>query len=493
MWGALAAVALATAVPMSVSPVLEAQSPQRATERPNIVVILTDDQRDGTVSAMPVVQRELVERGVTFTQAQSATPTCCPARASLLSGNLAKRTGVFANWAAEGGWSTFHQGGWDARTLATQLDEVGYHTVLSGKYLNGYAIPGLRAGLTGDPDYVPPGWDEWFSFGLPPGQVIDDANRDQGYHDYWTVRASSGGDTTYERHADRASDYSTDVFGRFAAEAIERAPADQPVFLLYTPYGPHAPFTPAPRHADAKVPELSEPALTVTEGKPIWVTSRGEVSPSASRQVRKAQARALLSVDDNVDRIIDTLEVSGRLANTIVVFASDNGMTWGEFHLIGSKNYPYVTDVPMVMRWDKAPRRSALSEPGSRDGRLASLTDVAATVLTAAGADASAALDSLNLVDPLAMRDSLLLSAARSRGEQGKRPMPPYCGVRTSQWLYARYATGFEELFRVTSDPQMLVNRAADPTVEDVVERFRRQIVRECDPAPAHFQWRGLR
>src|SRR5688572_2659510 len=74
-------------------------APQQALAQmqPNVVVIITDDQRAGTLRWMPIVRSELVRRGTTFTNAYVPTPTCCPSRASILTGLFAQRTGVWAN------------------------------------------------------------------------------------------------------------------------------------------------------------------------------------------------------------------------------------------------------------------------------------------------------------------------------------------------------------------------------------------------------------
>ena len=101
--------------------------------RPNVIVVLTDDQRAGTFEAMPWLDGELTRsaRGwVTFPNAFSNTPLCCPARASLLTGRYARHTGVKDN--DDGGNLD------ESSTLATWLHDAGYRTGLIGKYLNRY-------------------------------------------------------------------------------------------------------------------------------------------------------------------------------------------------------------------------------------------------------------------------------------------------------------------------------------------------------------------
>src|SRR5262245_11052409 len=119
---------------------------------PNVVVILTDDQRWDTLWAMPTVQSELVGHGVSFSNAFVVNPTCCPSRASLLTGQFSHTTGVYRNRPPFGAFESFD----DATTLATALHGGGYRTGLFGKYLNYYEQD--------DAGYIPPGWDRWVAF-----------------------------------------------------------------------------------------------------------------------------------------------------------------------------------------------------------------------------------------------------------------------------------------------------------------------------------------
>src|SRR5436190_1428440 len=119
-----------------------------ASAKPSIVLILTDDQRWDTLSWMPNVERLLVAKGVTFTNAFVPNSLCCPSRTSILTGKYSHSTGVWGNEAPHGGFPAFHQA---SSTMATWLRHAGYHTALIGKYLNGYRGPALHG-------YVPPGW-----------------------------------------------------------------------------------------------------------------------------------------------------------------------------------------------------------------------------------------------------------------------------------------------------------------------------------------------
>ena len=138
-----------------------------AAAQPNVLLIVTDDQRWDTLGYMPTVSTELVGNGVTFENSFVVNPVCCPSRASILTGQWSHTHGV---WGIAGTYGGFHRFD-DVSTLATWLHAAGYRTGLFGKYLNGYQSP----------DYVPPGWDEWFAFTLNPN----------AYFDYWVTERSA--------------------------------------------------------------------------------------------------------------------------------------------------------------------------------------------------------------------------------------------------------------------------------------------------------------
>src|SRR5215217_8654182 len=124
-------------------------------ERPNIVLILTDDLDTESVSVMPELKSLLIEEGTTFNNAFVTDPLCCPSRATFLRGQYSHNTKIQGNSPPDGGHAKFQRLGLDRSTVATWLDDAGYDTVYLGKYMNGYD----------DTRYVPPpGWDRWFGW-----------------------------------------------------------------------------------------------------------------------------------------------------------------------------------------------------------------------------------------------------------------------------------------------------------------------------------------
>lgn len=433
--------------------------PQRS-DRPNVVLILTDDQRWDSLSVMPEVQRLLVRRGMTFRQAVVTNPLCCPSRATIFTGRYAHTTDVYTNGAPDGGWLAFQPS--ESSTIATALDGAGYRTALIGKYLNGYG---------GDGIYVPPGWDRWFAFTEIPG-----------YYDY-TMYDSSGRPHGVP-FGSEPEEYSTDVIRRQAVSFIRTAPEGAPLFLVVAPYAPHGPSTAAPRHegAFATAPVALGPAVNEADvsDKPAYLRNLPVSSSSWVRARTRDQWGSLLAVDALVSRIMSALAETGRSANTLVIFTSDNGFSNRE-HRWGGKQVPYEQSirVPMIVRLP------GQIPAGTVSGALVSNVDLAPTIAAFAGTSISADGVSMRpLLTDLSssVRDSVVLEHVQSFPA-----VPTYCGVRTRSFTFVHYATGEEELYDLIQDPHQLQNVVSSRP--NKAAELRTLTMSLCQPTPPGFSW----
>ena len=123
---------------------------RRPSTRPNVVVLMTDDQTVESMRVMPNVKTLLADQGVTFDNSFVSYPLCCPSRATFLTGQYAHNHGVWGNAAPNGGYYKLDS----TNTLPVWLQRAGYQTIHLGKYLNGY---GTRSQTE-----IPPGWGEWY-------------------------------------------------------------------------------------------------------------------------------------------------------------------------------------------------------------------------------------------------------------------------------------------------------------------------------------------
>ncbi len=206
----------------------------RPAARPNIVLILTDDEDVASHRFMPKTKALVEDQGVAFDNFFVSYAFCCPSRTSILRGQYAHNTQVVGNELPYGGYEKLHQQGLENSTIATWLQAAGYRTALLGKYINRYE-PELG---------VPPGWSDWYGGGT---------DGHQGY-DY---RLNENGRVV--RYGSEPSDYATDVLAGKAVDVIERSSAaGQPFFLYVAPFTPHSPAVAARRHltlfGDAELP-----------------------------------------------------------------------------------------------------------------------------------------------------------------------------------------------------------------------------------------------
>ncbi|HEX4941813.1 MAG TPA: sulfatase [Actinomycetota bacterium] len=424
--------------------------------RPDIVLIITDDQRYDTFQVMPHVQRLLIDGGMQLSQAITSNPLCCPSRATILTGRYSHTTGVYFNSGSHGGWHAFRPS--ESSTIATALDAVGYRTALFGKYLNGYG--GSRVA-------VPPGWDEWLAFTSGNGYYDYDMFDGRRRHDF-----GSG-----------PGDYSTDVIAGRAVSFIRGTSAQSPLFMVVAPFAPHNPATPAPRHAGAfsGVPVDFGPAVNERDvsDKPRFARRRLlDLGPLAERQRRRWES--LLAVDDMVSRIVTALRDTGRASNTLVIYVSDNGNMVGE-HRLRQKMVPYEESirVPMAVRFPGRVPTGAVSRA------LVSNVDIAPTILDFAGASLpteGVSMRRLITGTSSSIRRSVLLEHLRASSH-----VPTYCGVRKKRYTFVRYGAGEEELYDLLRDPYQLRNVARlRPGKAGNLRSLTRSL---CRPRPPTFSW----
>jgi len=431
--------------------------------RPNILLIITDDQPLQSIAYMPNVQGELIGQGVEFTNAYATTPLCCPSRASILTGLYAHNHNVLTNRPPQGGATAFD----DSSTLALWLQEAGYHTALIGKYLNNY--DGLEPF-----GYVPPGWDVWDAF-------LTGGPNNRGF--YYSYTMSDNGKVV--QYADRAEDYSTDVVTKRALEFI-RDKQNRPFLLILSYYAPHQTYLPAPRHKDLfkteaefslhRPPNYYESDIT---DKPEWLTTMPPVEAEHVDGVYQRILRSLMSVDESVGQITDLLEEKGMRENTLILYTSDNGMSLGENTVFG-KNCPYETclKIPFIVSYPALISRPSVSEDFVLN------IDIAPTIAELAGVTIPGEVDGLSFMPLLrkeetTWRDAFLFEHFQELDteEEGlTSAIPTFHGVRTPDWKYVEYESGEKELYDLVNDPFEMENLIYDSSNADIVSSLQMQL-----------------
>jgi arylsulfatase A-like enzyme len=452
---------------------LGAGSPPRAPRaapalvRPNLLVVLTDDQDLllDSLAAMPQTVASVGTLGVTFSQATVPLSSCCPARATLLRGQYAHNHGVYSNQLPDGGFARFHALGRERQTIATALQAAGYRTALFGKYLNGYP-----EGVS--PRYVPPGWDEWAS------PAAGDA---YGQFDY--TLNQDGRLVAYGHGPD---DYLTDVLAERSRRFVAEWAGRQPFFLLVAPYAPHKPYVPAPRHAGlyagATAPRsasFNEADVSDKPGRGRKLAKLGSTAIAELDRIYRDRLRSLAAVDELVVGLLGELEARGQLESTFIIVTSDNGYHLGQHRLPAGKFTAFEEDVrvPLLVRGPGAAR-------GASREHLVSQVDLAPTLAELGGARLAAPTDGrsfasilrpgapsaanwrqVTLLEQFTFRPAAtaargLLEPPESLVSPGFVEHPTYRGLRGPGFKYVESAAG-REFYDLRSDPLETSNAAA--------------------------------
>lgn len=430
-WAVVVAAAVAAVTSVVASPgraVQPAPGPDPEPDgRPNVLIVITDDQRpSGTMGVMPRTRHWFADGGTHYVNAVATTPTCCPSRASIMTGLYAHNHGVHTS--ERGQAENMDQ----QLTLQRYLRRDGYRTGIFGKYLNAW------------PRKIDPPWfDDW--------AILSDSTSRAYFNGRWNVNGEVG----------RLKGYSTRVIERKALKFVDASEADddQPWLLYLSTMSPHLPATPHPLDRGIDVPPFHKTPAMLEEDrsdKPSEVRQQ-EVDWKEVREWRRKQLRSLMSVDEMVGAVFRRLQRTDEARDTLAIYMSDNGFLWGE-HGLGQKIRPYEesAEVPFYVRW---PGHVA---GGATDERLIANIDISPTVMAAAGSETGHEYDGRSFLD--GEHGRVLL-------EQWKRPdrsVPNWAATRTNRFLYVEYyaedrlVPAYREYYDLVEDPWELENLLGD-------------------------------
>lgn len=404
--------------------------------QPNILFILSDDQRFDTIAALgnPYIHTPnldaLCDRGVAFRQNFCTTPICTPARAEVLTGCQS-----FANQVPWFGMPINPE-----LTLLPQCFQgAGYHTIHVGK---------------------------WHNDGHPRDKGYD-VTRRVGYMDNLNDYNTFGHIMRFEEDGGEVEGHATELFTDAALEELQRAPAEKPWFcyLSYTaPHDPHdSPEPFASMYDPARMPLLANfmPEHPFDNGDMVIRDELLENWPREQEAMRRYRARyygIISHMDHHIGRLLGQLRMSGALDNTIIVFTGDQGLAIGSHGLLGKENmYDHSISSPLIIN---APGLPA----GGRSQALVHHVDLYPTLCELAGVERPAsAADGFSLV-PL------------MHGEQEQVREDVFCefyspehlggpmrwtqrALRTQRWKLTWYPMlGRYQLFDLQNDPHELVD-----------------------------------
>jgi len=438
--------------------------------RPNVLVILTDDQRWDAMSCAghPFLKTPNIDRlaaeGARFANAFVTTSLCSPSRASLLSGRYAHSHGVLNN---------FTDYPHDLPGYPRRLQESGYETAYIGKWHMGE-----------DDDRQRPGFDHWMSH--------------KGQGNYFDNEFNING----ERRTIKG--YYTEVVTDQAVEWLKR-PHDRPFLLVLGHKAPHGgPIVPEPkfeRAFDALAVAKPPTAGDFGPGKPDWLRLRVDTWHGINgplyglkefdKFIRYYHA-TLLSVEESVGRILKTLEATGRLDDTIIVFTSDNGFFLGEHGCVDKRAmYEESIRVPLLVRYPRQIKPAVVE-------KMVLNVDLAPSLLDLCGASPLEKIHGRSWRPLLAGQGEGWRTAWHyAYNYETQFPYTPNVrGVRTDEWKYIHYPHGDgtpdrhrAELYCLKADPRETRNLIDDPALSGKLAELRAELARllkqtGADPDP---------
>jgi arylsulfatase A-like enzyme len=448
-------------------------------ERPNIVLIMTDQQRYDSIAALgfpyavtPNIDA-LVEKGVALTNCHITAPSCVPSRASLFTGYYPHTTGVLANGQK---WQ---------RTWVEQLREAGYRCVNVGKM---HTIPynsdsGFheRYVVENKDRYMEGRWyfDEWDKALAANGLVKQQREHYRKLEDYRDRLGCFDWELPEALHSDA-------FVGNMAKWWVETYPTTEPLFLQVGFPGPHPPFDPPARYTEAYLTRndlpLPKPTreeldslhqelkdkrqhdVEVDHDSVVW-----SLEPTED-QMQRLWAHYLGNVtliDEKVGELLESLKARGYLEDAIVIFTSDHGECLGEHGLVQKWSmYDIVTRVPTVI-WSTAGR----FEGGRSIDGLCQLFDLGPTILEYAGITPPKSFEAQSLRPALEGTDwtprahvfcEQIGDVAMAGGVEFMT------GVRSDSWKLVHFKGSTDgQLFDLENDPKEVKNLWSDPAHAD--------------------------
>ena len=397
-----------------------------ATDRPNVIFILTDDQGVWAAGCYgnpeirtPNIDR-LAARGMRFENFFVASPVCSPSRASFLTGRIPSQHGVH-DW--------IRGGNIGPDSIRYLQDEVGYTDVL--------AANGWTCGISG----------KWH---LGDNQIA------QHGFDHWYVHQFGGGrynDPPMVRNGEAIVDpgYVTNLITDDALEFLDaHGPAGKPFYLSVHYTAPHSPWTGHPQDIVDSYDECAFESCPQEPRHP-WAISLTD-DCLGDREMLKGYFAAVTAMDADVGRILDKLDELGIGENTLVIFTSDNGFSCGHHGFWGKGNgtwplnmYENSIKVPFIAS------HPGVIPDGAVEPALVSACDLMPTLLDYLG---------LPLPEGGNLPGESFNCLLRQNGGSGRESIVIYDEygptrmIRTHDWKYVhRYPDGPNELYDLTNDP----------------------------------------
>jgi arylsulfatase A-like enzyme len=427
--------------------------------RPNVLFVTIDDLNDwieplgGHPQCLTPNLNRIAARGLLFTQAHAPAVLCNPSRVAILTGRRPSNTGVYDNKPDLRDSPVLK----DAVTIPQNFKAAGYHISGGGKVFHRNPqinhwddyFPSLTKNRPNDPE--------------PDNIPLNGITGSHGRFDWGAVEATN----------EEMGDYQV---ASWIAERLTSATSDEPFFLACGIFRPHLPFYVPPEHlrhwntSEVVFPtmlahDIDDLPEAAHERLNLHTDHQSVLNNNQWQKAIHAYLASIYFADQQLGRVIDALESSPHLRNTIVVITSDHGWQFGE-KTAWRKNtlWDRATRVPLIIA---AP---GITTPGSRCDEVVSLLDVYPTLNELCELDKVTTLDGQSLM-PL-LRDPKLTRLEPAITTQIFKSH----SVRTKEWRYIRYYNGDEELYDHREDSNEWHNLAGDTQYAEVIQELREWI-----------------
>ena len=455
-------------------------------KQPNILFIMTDQLRGDSLGyaghkdvKTPYLDT-LAAKGVDFTHAYSACPSCIAARAALLTG-LSPEHNKRVGYEDDVPWD------YD-RTLAGELSKAGYYTICVGKM---HVYP-VRRYLGFDNVILHDGYMHASRYEDVP-YYANQFYCDDYFH--WLKKElGADADSTYtgldcNSWVARSWCYDekyhpTNWVTDNVLDFLRRRDPDQPFFLMASYLKPHPPLDPPQYYFDRYIgKDLTKPYIGNWETKEyierdghIFDSKTGPMDPELVHEMRAAYYALITHLDHQIGRIIQALIEHRLYEDTIIVFSSDHGEELGD-HYMFRKSRPYEGSCHIPMLISNLEAMGITGKQNMKIDSVVELRDIMPTLLDIAGARDDEHYDGRSLIDVI--RNPEDRPRTYLHGEHSYGPFSNHWIVTTQDKFIWLSESGEEQYFDLVDDPHELVNRIDDPAKRKRIDEMRKLLVKE--------------
>ncbi|MDF1816807.1 MAG: sulfatase [Verrucomicrobiales bacterium] len=460
------------------------------TGRPNILFIISDDltatalgSYGNKVCQTPNLDR-LAAEGVQFDNAYCQYPVCGASRASFMSGLYPETNGVLGNVKALGSYKTVNPELADHPSIGGFLRRNGYISTRVSKIYHMGVPGGIEAGEPGgdEPDSWDRAYDIWGPETGSPGEFTNLSPALKHWGGAF-VRVVVPNDRSASQTDELATNQAIAILENRALHRNETnfLKPGEPLFLAVGLVRPHVPLVAPQKHFDLypkekiTLPEVPEGDL-LDVPKPNRAKANSRSYKMTTEQATEALAAYYASVtymDEQVGRLLDTLDRLEMAENTVVIFISDHGWLLGEHGCWQKSNlFDPACRVPLIIR---APGYE--SSAGKKSSKLTELIDLYPTMAELAGlADQTPSiLEGQSLVPLLQDPEKAEWQRSAAYTVMGKRKAV-HRTIKTKQYRYSIYHDGEEELYDHQADPEEFTNQAGNSDYAETKKELQKLV-----------------